>query len=209
MSDSNPSVNVYKERIFPVIFMFLVTVVFISLVSGIYLGTREKVIRNERLYLKRAVLYSAGLDIPEGAQEIDELYTRRIEEVRTNGEDVSYYRVIGEGSQAGGFVLPAVGPGLWGEIAAVVGFEQDLSRLTGVDFTKQNETPGLGARISEEWFRLQFRGKTGPFSRVAEGTESDNPREFDAITGATITSTAVQNILNDTIDAAPGIVGRE
>ena len=209
MSDAKPTVNVYKERIFPVIFMFLVTAVFISLVSGIYLGTRENVLRNEKLYLKRAVLYSAGLDIPEGAEQLDGLYARRIEEVRANGEDVSYYRVIGEGPQSGGFVLPAFGPGLWGEIAVVVGFEQDLNRLTGVDFIKQNETPGLGARISEDWFRLQFRGKTGPFSRVPEGTETDDPREFDAITGATITSTAVQNILNDTIDAAPGIVGRE
>ena len=119
------------------------------------------------------------------------------------------YYAVKTGTTPAGYVFPASGPGLWGEIEAVIGFDAALNRLTGVDFTKQNETPGLGARIAEDWFRLQFRGKTGPFSRVPEGTLSDSDREFDAITGATGTSTAVEQILNDAIEAAPGILGRE
>jgi Na+-transporting NADH:ubiquinone oxidoreductase subunit C len=211
MSDSVPSVNIYKEKIFPIIFMFLITAVFIAMVSGIYLATRDIVIRNERLYLKEAVLYSAGIPVPDSSQQIDELYSERIQEIKDADGNVSYYRVLsaGGGSSTVGYVLPASGPGLWGEIDAVVGFNGGLSSLTGVDFTRQNETPGLGARISEEWFKQQFRGKTGPFTRVPEGTRTTDPREFDAITGATITSTAVQNILNKTIEAVPSVVGRE
>jgi Na+-translocating ferredoxin:NAD+ oxidoreductase RnfG subunit len=44
---------------------------------------------------------------------------------------------------------------------------------------------------------------------VPEGTEDESATEFDAITGATLTSKAVQQILNNTIDEAPEIVGRE
>ena len=207
MSDTAPSVSIFKERIFPIIFMFLVTAVFIALVSGIYLATRDNVIRNERLYLKRAVLYAAGLTIPESPEEIDAMYVEGIDEVFDDQDNVSYYVVRASGGSTAGYVFPAAGPGLWGEIEAVVGLDADLKRLTGVDFIKQNETPGLGARISEDWFRQQFRGKTGPFTRVPEGTGSLDEREFDAITGATITSTAVQNILNDTIETASGILG--
>lgn len=206
MSDSQPTVNIYKERIFPILFMLIVTAVFIALVSGIYLATRDNVLRNEQLYLKRAVLFSAGVDIPEGAAETDETYESLVEEMTDENGDLAYYKVSGA---TDGYVLPAFGPGLWGEIEAVVGFSADLTTITGIDFIKQNETPGLGARITEDWFRLQFKGKTGPFTRVPEGTETTDPTEFDAITGATITSTAIQNILNETIDAVPGIVGRE
>ena len=208
MSDAAPSVDFFKERIFPVLFMFLVTVVFIALVSGIYLATRENVLRNEQLYLKNAVLFAAGLTVPDDPAKADDLYNTVIREVLDSDGILRYYAVAGGGAVSG-YVIPAFGPGLWGEIEAVVGFDASLNRLTGVDFTKQNETPGLGARISEEWFKLQFRGKTGPFSRVAEGTLSESDREFDAITGATITSTAVEQILNRTIETAPGILGRE
>ena len=71
--------------------------------------------------------------------------------------------------------------------------------MLGLDFVKQNETPGLGARISESWFKEQFRGKRGPFRLVPEGVESGE-NEFQAITGATSTSNAVLDLLNRSID---------
>ena len=203
-------VNIFKERIFPIIFMFLVTSFFIALVSGIFLATKEEVERNQALYLKRAVLFAAGFEVSEITAEIEDSFEQNIREVELLDDlgevvSISYYEVGGSGA-ASGYVLPIKGPGLWGEIAGVAGFEVDLETMTGIDFTDQNETPGLGGRITEVWFREQFRGKRGPFSRVPEGTNSQAKNEFDSITGATITSTAIQNILNETLVAAPEIV---
>ncbi len=208
MSDSATKVNFYKERIFPVLFMFLVTVVFITVVSGIYLTTRERVLRNEELYLKTAVLFAANIEVPEQPAAQEELYNERINEVRNDQGRIRYYEVGTAGSPTG-YVLPVSGPGVWGEIEAVVGFDAGLNRLTGVDFIAQNETPGLGARITERWFRVQFRGKTGPFTRVPEGTEGESSTEFDAITGATLTSKSVQQILNEAVEEAPEIIEGE
>ncbi|MFA7672217.1 MAG: FMN-binding protein, partial [Sphaerochaetaceae bacterium] len=87
------------------------------------------------------------------------------------------------------------GPGLWGTISIMVGFEDDLKTLSGVSIVSQNETPGLGARIEEKWFTAQFSGKQGPFRLVEEGTAS-SPDEIDAITGATRTSESFRNIMN-------------
>lgn len=206
MSTQEVGINVYKERVFPVLFMFIVTAVFIAMVSGVYLATQETVSRNEQLYLKRAVLFAAGLDIPDQAGKLDALYEERIREVTTEDGDIRYYEVQEPGGSVSGYVVPAAGPGLWGEIGAVVGYENDLKTLTGVDFIKQNETPGLGGRITEKWFREQFDGKRAPFSMVPEGTEGESATEFDAITGATLTSTSVKNILNNVDKQAAEIV---
>jgi len=169
------------------------------------------VIRNEQLYLKESVLYAANIAIPDTPQAVETLYNQRIREVTQTdatgaASSIEYYEVLDQSGNVTGYVLPASGPGLWGQIDAVVGYRPDLKTLTGVDFTKQNETPGLGARISEAWFREQFRGKSGPFTRVPEGTKNTASNQFDAITGATITSTAVQNILNRSESQAASVV---
>jgi len=100
------------------------------------------------------------------------------------------------------------GAGLWGQITAVVGVDARLASVKGFFILDQNETPGLGARISEPWFRLQIRGKRAPVRLVPERTRSDDPHAIDAITGATITSAAVRDILNRTLAESTNAVRR-
>ena len=188
-----------KERIYPVIFMALLTIVFIGGVSGIYLATADKVRLNENLTLQKAVLYAADIPLPEETPDIVELYGKRIREIRDEKNDIRYFTVLSENGEETGYIVFSSGPGLWGEITAVVGYRADRETMTGVDFIKQSETPGLGARIAEDWFREQFRGKKGPFKLVPEGT-SAGPGEMDAITGATRTSVYVRNIINNSRD---------
>ncbi len=189
----------FKDRIYPILFMAVITVVFISVVSWFYLSTEDLVVLNETLFLKRAVLYAAGLETPDDGYELEELYQSRVKEI--DGPEYPAYRILDEQGQAQGLVLFTVGAGLWGEINAVLGFDPAGQAMTGLEFTKQNETPGLGARITEDWFKEQFRGKTGPFVMVPEGTAAA-PNELDAITGATRTSQAVLGMINDTVATA-------
>ncbi|MBA7467636.1 MAG: FMN-binding protein [Spirochaeta sp.] len=188
----------WKERIFPVVFMVAVTVVFISVVSGIYLSTREMIKLNESLFLKRAVLYAADITVPGQGEAADQVYRSRVRE-RLGSEGLIDHFEILEDNEIRGYVVFAGGPGLWGKIEAVIGFTETRDQLTGVEFIKQNETPGLGARIAEEWFKVQFRGKKGPFVLVPEGTAVAE-RELDAITGATWTSNFVLDIINQSLE---------
>jgi len=189
-----------SKRIMIIVFTVLVTVVFVSPISLVYLITKPTVELNEQVFLKRSVLYAAGLSVPRVPAQIAELFDTRVEE--KSGSGGPYYLVKGQDGQPAGYVLLRSGPGLWGEITAALGFDARLEKLTGVDFLKQNETPGLGARIGESWFREQFRGKRGPFTTVGEG-EPAAENQFDAITGATLTSNFVKDLLN----AAVGQVG--
>lgn len=188
----------WKERIFPVVFMVAITAVFISVVSGIYLSTRDMVKLNESLFLKRAVLYVADITVPVKGAAVDKVYRSRVRE-RLDSEGLINHFEILEDNEISGYVVFAGGPGLWGEIEAVIGFTVTRDKLTGVEFIKQNETPGLGARIAEEWFKEQFRGKMGPFVMVPEST-AEAEKELDAITGATRTSNFVLEIINQSLE---------
>ena len=194
-----------NKRVSLVAFTIAVTVVFIAPITFLYLLTKPIVALNEEVFLKRAVLSAAGLAAPASNTEAKALFDSRVEVLPPGAAGPStepVYRVKDGSGATAGWVITRTGPGLWGDITAVVGFAADRERLAGLEFLKQSETPGLGARIGERWFKQQFRGKRGPFSTVGEG-EPATENEFDAITGATFTSNAVRALVNAVVaDAA-------
>ena len=200
--------SIFSTRVYPVLFMVVLTVVFISVVSGIYLTTKDRVLLNESIFQKKAVLYAAGIEFPENnPQEIQAIYEERVTEVDGEADQPDYFRVELPSGDTG-YAVYVSGAGLWGEIVSIFGFKPDLKTFTGVEFVEQNETPGLGARITEQWYKEQFRGKQGPFELVEEGT-SDGPNELDAITGASRTSEAVLKIANKAAEVARSKVEEE
>jgi Na+-transporting NADH:ubiquinone oxidoreductase subunit C len=194
-----------KKAILTVLFTILITVVFVAPITLAYLLTKPRVALNEEVFLKKSILFTAGIALPPTGGEIAALFAQRVEEQAPASGPARYRVRAAEGDATAGWVFLRSGPGLWGEITATVGFDAGFTALTGVDFLKQTETPGLGARISEDWFREQFRGKKGPLTSVPEG-EPAGESEFDAITGATFTSNAVLAILNQAFAEAPGLV---
>ncbi|MBI9108621.1 MAG: FMN-binding protein [Spirochaetales bacterium] len=182
-------VGFFAERVKPVIIMAALTIICIAIVSGIHLSTQDLVIANEGLFLKKAVLYAGGIKLPETNAEINELYEERV------AERGDIFEISGLSGDIAAYAFIIVGPGLWGEIEAVTAFTPDLASFVGVEFVKQNETPGLGARITEPWFKEQMRGKPFPLRMVPEGTAGASG-EIDAITGASRTSAYVLQIFN-------------
>jgi Na+-transporting NADH:ubiquinone oxidoreductase subunit C len=105
--------------------------------------------------------------------------------------------------------FPMRGKGLWGTISAFGAVSSDLTRMIGIDFTEQTETPGLGARITEQSFKIHFRNLNlegfskesgqAPIVMVAQKNETNlekSTRSVEAITGATQTCNGVLNMLN-------------
>ena len=177
----------YKKRIYPLVFMLLVTVICILITSGLYLTTQDRAVANELSFTRRAILDAGGLEYTPTTEGIEKAYSESI------GVEDGYYTA--QSAQGKRYILPMQGPGLWGTIAIMVGLEEDLSTFSGVAIVSQNETPGLGGRIEEPWFTKQFQGKKSPFIFVNEGTAKE-PNEIDAITGATRTSDYFKNLTN-------------
>jgi len=100
-------------------------------------------------------------------------------------------------------IIPLRGKGLWGPIWGFVAFGEDLNTVYGSVFDHKSETPGLGAEIKTTAFESQFKGKkifnkAGEFVsvKVLKGGANGSEHAVDAISGGTITSTGV----NDMID---------
>jgi Na+-transporting NADH:ubiquinone oxidoreductase subunit C len=110
-------------------------------------------------------------------------------------------------------VFPVYGKGLWGPIWGYVSFNRQdnvteniprLNTIYGVMFDHKGETPGLGAEINQPFFQVPFRGKNifndkGEFVSievVKGGADPASPHQVDAISGGTITSKALQAMLD-------------
>ena len=96
-------------------------------------------------------------------------------------------------------VIPCYGAGLWGPVWGYLAFAEDGRTFDGAIFDHKSETPGLGAKIAEEPFYGQFKGRKltdeGGFSVVKGGARGDI-NSVDAISGASITSQAVGTTIN-------------
>lgn len=113
-----------------------------------------------------------------------------------------------------GVAFEAVGNGFQGKISIMVGISTDFSKINGIKFLEQIETPGLGTKIVVDptnkkdpfWFPNQFKNLiTEPMIEVVKNKKPSKPTEIQAITGATISSKAVAIILNNQIRQAKSI----
>jgi Na+-transporting NADH:ubiquinone oxidoreductase subunit C len=101
------------------------------------------------------------------------------------------------------FVLPLVGAGLWGPVWGYVSIKDDGRTIFGSTFDHKGETPGLGAEISTPIFEDLFQGKTitdeqGNFKGITVykgGSQTSDPHGVDGISGGTITSQGVDEML--------------
>lgn len=102
------------------------------------------------------------------------------------------------------YVLPLKGQGMWGGISCFLAIDSDKNTVYGAYFNHESETAGLGAEIKDnaDW-QAKFQGKKifadGDDSKIALSVVKavNNETTVDAVTGATVTSTAVSKMLQD------------
>ncbi|MCX7843454.1 MAG: FMN-binding protein [Clostridia bacterium] len=181
-----------KEHIYTIVFMFIVSGVFtlfLAASNAYYLPVIKK---NAELSRNKSILSAFGIESKDGS------LGKAIEMVKVNGTEIYVKR--NEDNTIEAYAVPFTGSGLWGSISGYLAVSSDFAKIVGVDFTSHSETPGLGGRIDEKWFKEQFRGlsidKGKPLVYKA-GSEGD----VDAITGATSTSKSVLQILNNVIES--------
>ena len=94
---------------------------------------------------------------------------------------------------------------MWGYVA----LQDDNNTVYGAVFDHQGETPGLGAEINKDKFEHMFKGKqlfdtTGTFVSVKVkkgGAAPDDIHGVDAISGGTITSNGVNDMIDTCVSS--------
>ena len=105
------------------------------------------------------------------------------------------------------YVIPVYGMGLWGPISGYIALNADKSTIYGVYFNHESETAGLGAEIKDnKAWQEKFQGKklfkNGDDKTIALSVEKkveDPTTQVDAVTGATLTSNGVRDMLHEAL----------
>ena len=106
------------------------------------------------------------------------------------------------------YVIPVYGMGLWGAINGYIAINADKSTVFGTYFDHESETAGLGAEIKDNraW-QNQFQGKKlfaqdpHKIALAVSKKVEDPSTQVDGITGATLTSNGVTEMLQTCLGA--------
>lgn len=171
-----------------ILFVLIMGTVSSALLVGVNSFTAPMISINEELKLKSAVLDALELSYGKG----NALAVFK-DNIRVLDIDKDKFFISSNNTAAFEFY----GPGLWGPISGVASINPDLKSIKAIRILHQEETPGLGARIAENSFLKQFRGKEflPKLIFMPEG-KSSAKNEVDAITGATGSSKALEKLLN-------------
>lgn len=102
-------------------------------------------------------------------------------------------------------VLPIEGLGLWGTLYGFIAVEKDTTTIRGLTYYQHKETPGLGGEVDNPRWKALWRGRQAyddewtPKIEVIKGragASEEDPYRVDGLSGATITSRGVTNMLD-------------
>jgi electron transport complex protein RnfG len=170
-----------QSSIFPILFLTLIACVSIITLALTDDATRD-IIRENKLKEIREML---GEQFPEmTSYEYDgDVYT--VNKIISIDNDTLNETI--------GYAFEAKGAGYGGTIEILVTLFSDLETLNGISIINHMETPGLGALIEDEEFIEQFTGIA-----IEDLELRKKGGGIDAITGATISSTAVVKAIRET-----------
>lgn len=168
-----------KNIIKNAIILTLITLVAGTALAFVYSITKEPIEQAEQKATAEA--YSTVFSKADNFEELE-----LVEYKDENGAKVSAVSKAVSGDETVGFVMTTACKGYGGDIKIAVGMDLE-GVVTGISvLDASNETPGLGAKVKEEFFTSQFSG-------VKSG-EVDS--KVDAISGATFSTKGVKNAVN-------------
>ncbi len=146
---------------------------------------------------------------------VAEVLPQNVKVESTEKEDFTYYTATKAGEVVA-YAFQVSGGGYQSELVVMVCVTPDFSEIIATKVISQVETPGLGTKIENDptnkehptWFMDQFKGlKINPTITYVKNAKPSKDTEIQAITGATISSAAIVDILNKQIKTAKAIIG--
>lgn len=166
------------------------------------LGDSESADKYKEVVVADAVIDSEGNTVEEGSQG-GEVAGFKLNSADYKEGKLAMFICNVDGQKK--FVIPMYGMGLWGPIWGYIAVNEDGQTIYGAYFNHEGETAGLGAEIkdSKAW-QDKFTGKKvydadgTPIIKVLKANEvKDASCQVDAVTGATLTSNGVSDMLQE------------
>lgn len=187
------------------------------LIVVVYQTTAARIRDNQERFLARAVEQV----LPEARSTVA-VALNEDGRLETTAETPALPVFLGYGAdgQLAGAVVTAQGMGYQDNIRVLYAYSFDLRAIVGFKVLDSKETPGLGDKIEKEpHFLANFERLYADLTPEGDGLlhrivtvkqgEKTEPWEIDGITGATITSEAIGNILDDSANSWVPILERD
>lgn len=191
-----------NSNTYTIIYSAAIVIIVAFLLAFVNQALKSRQQANVALDQKKQILASLNIrDLSDG--EAEQTYAKMLKSEQKVGNGTVYtFDVDGQTK----YVLSAKGMGLWGGISGFIAVDADKSTVFGAYFNHESETAGLGAEIKDnrQW-QEQFRGRHlfagNDRSKIALSVmkkKTDPDTQVDAVTGATLTSNGVSDMLHDT-----------
>lgn len=152
-------------------------------------------------YIKQSLTLQGGTVVSEDASAAFDIDMAAAIKAGNMDRSVPLYVAEKEGDTF--YIIPMRGKGLWGPVWGYLALERDGNTVVGATFDHKSETPGLGAEITTPMFTDQFPGKkiseAGMFKSISVVKAGTSAGDYavDGISGGTITSNGVNDMLTD------------
>lgn len=189
---------------YTIIYSAVIVVIVAFLLAFVYSALKPEQDANVALDQKKQILNSLNLRNLSD-REAEATYNKVIKGVKHVDAEDSLYEAEVDGKTK--YVIPMKGMGLWGGISGFLAINEDKATVYGAYFNHESETAGLGAEIKDnQGWQEKFRDKNlfagADKSKIALSVSKkvDDPKtQVDAVTGATLTSNGVTNMLHDNL----------
>jgi Na+-transporting NADH:ubiquinone oxidoreductase subunit C len=171
---------------------------------GVDVEANEAEIAFNKFIKEQIVLNNKGERVESEIKAFDIDLKKEQDKTKTGKADSQLFPLfIYEKDGKAHYIIPVRGKGLWGPIWGYIALDSDRNTVFGVSFGHKGETPGLGAEIDTEAFQNQFVGKkifdeqeNFVSVKVVKGGQTNTDiHAVDAISGATVTSNGVSDMI--------------
>lgn len=126
------------------------------------------------------------------------------EKVEYDVQGVECYKALDESGNLIGYAISSASRGYGGDVKVMTGINAEDGSVIAINvYDNSGETPGLGVNTSGEKFTSQFAGLSSGTGVTVDKDAGKNPDSLavDSVTGATISSRAVVDAVNQAFDA--------
>lgn len=179
-----------KEILIPTIALVLICGVTTALLAATNEITKEPIAQAEEQSQQ------------ESMKAVSPENTVSYEEIDTGDASVQCCAALDKDGNIIAYAISTSSKGYGGTIKVMTGINAADGSIIAVNvYDNSDETPGLGAKTSDEKFSGQFGGKTAEGFAVSKDADKYPDKEaVDAVTGATISSRAVVSAVNHAIE---------
>ena len=186
---------------YTIIYSAILVIIVAFLLAFVSMSLKPKQDANVALDVKKQILYSLNIrDLND--QMAEETYNKVVRDSTVNGLPIYVCDIDGQRK----YVIAMKGMGLWGGISGFVSINDDKETVYGAYFNHESETAGLGAEIkdSRAW-QEKFQGKklfqegVDGIALSVEKKVTEPATQVDAVTGSTLTSNGVRDMLKNNL----------